>query len=279
MISGQVKCDKCGLMIISQNKFIHDAQCSPSINNQNNLSFSLNQNNSNSNQILENSNNSLINSGILNSNEIEEDFWFCDQCQNFVDIMVKYDHLLGHQLQEDNSNEENINDTDEYRTYQLNQQNDSRIQSTFGGDNVIRNQSFVNNRNSLNLNTNTNSNIIRDININRRNPIRSKNNNTNPFFQNFPSNNNQTYDRTNMTNPNPFRNTTSTYNYTNSNDQPPFNNFFHSVPDSNRNQRVNLNTNILSTNINRNDNLNVNPDLGSSNTIRFNSHSNSSNIY
>ena len=45
MISRQVKCDKCGLMIISQNKFIHDAQCNPVINNQNNFSFSINQNN------------------------------------------------------------------------------------------------------------------------------------------------------------------------------------------------------------------------------------------
>ena len=196
MYSERRKCDKCGLMIIAQNRLIHEAQCNPIRNYESQISGSEN----NINEIS--FSNSLCGSSIKSAkkNNPEEEFWFCNTCQNYLDMQDKNDHILSHQFQdldEDHDDDDSMMDTDEMNANEVRHRNmNNMVENPINSRNNIQRNGNNINRTSilanpfLNLNRNTNveaetdsdteeTNITNNINqMNRQDPLF----NHNPFL-------------------------------------------------------------------------------------------------
>lgn len=198
MNSGSVKCDKCGLWISAQSKLIHSAQCNPVINN---------LLNNNSSRVTNTNRNSFPNNfcetqtGIKN-NIPEEEFWFCEKCQNYLEANHKEDHILSHRYQdldEEHRNEDdNMMDTDEINSYEIENRNLNNLFGNSLNRTSLRqnNGSLINTttfRNNPFINSNTNNNVVADteseaeenININNIYPPRQNHSIArNPFSYN-----------------------------------------------------------------------------------------------
>jgi hypothetical protein len=180
MFTDRVKCNKCGLYIISQNKLVHDAQCNPIRHIQNSTSTRNIQ--TNTARLLDNSRHNRI--IYPSNNNIEEEFWYCTMCQNYLDIKEKTDHILSHQYQDEDSNHENTNGTDEMTRDELNSMNTNenpfsrRYIRVNRNENYINNTSYRNNPYESNFITQTNTNPF--LNNTNRNII-----NSNDPFSNF----------------------------------------------------------------------------------------------
>ena len=125
--SNTYKCEKCGNTLLKSNKLLHDLKCTSFINNLNSFQ-----------------NNYHINNNFNNMNEI--DYYICEKCGNYLNLKDKADHILCHQLDEENKN--------------------------IGKYNNDKNTNIVNN---------ININFIYNINENRINQNHGTSNNTNFF--------------------------------------------------------------------------------------------------
>ena len=128
-ISNTYKCEICGNILLKSNKLLHELKCT-SINN--NLNFFQNNNH--------------LNNNFLNINEI--DSFICEKCGAYLNLKDKADHILCHQLEEENKNTEKYDN-----------ENDSEISSSSNNNNI--NPNIVNNIN-INIinNNNNNENVI-----------------------------------------------------------------------------------------------------------------------
>ena len=126
-ISNTYKCEICGNILLKSNKLLHELKCT-SINN--NLNFFQNNNH--------------INNNFLNIN----DSFICEKCGAYLNPKDKADHILCHQLEEENKNTEKYDN-----------ENDSEISSSSNNNNI--NPNIVNNIN-INIinNNNNNENVI-----------------------------------------------------------------------------------------------------------------------
>ena len=152
-------CSKCGNNLLKSNKFLHDLRCTGQINNNMNNNINLNNND------------------FLGFDEfIFPDSYKCELCGAKMSLKEKQDHLLCHQLEKNEQNQQNnvisndnnlskssiSNDSDSDRQNQ-NSINPMNIRNT--RNMLIRNNIFNNNRNNFRLN---NRNIM-DSNNNRNN--------------------------------------------------------------------------------------------------------------
>ena len=84
------KCERCGNTLLKSNKLLHDLKCT-SFNNNLNLFQNKYQ----------------INKNFIDINEI--DSFICEKCGAYINLKDKADHILSHQLEEENKNMENNN--------------------------------------------------------------------------------------------------------------------------------------------------------------------------
>jgi hypothetical protein len=178
MYSDRVKCDKCGLMIIAQNKLIHEAQCNPLRNYQSAGSLK-------NNSLERNESKNTARGKDKIDNNFDDEFWFCNSCQNYLDKREKDDHILSHQYQDQFNGQDNsiVNGTDEIRHDDLNPiENISR--NPFIRN---RNRKFSDNTEYISGETNRNRNPFI---LDRDNSNMSQNFNFNFNRSNLPSDNN-----------------------------------------------------------------------------------------
>ena len=99
-ITEQYKCDKCGNILSKINKFLHDLKCQPNnpLNNNNKI------NNINNVNLFNNNNNfnNYFNKNIENNN-----MYICEICNMELNSKDKADHLLCHELANNDINNDN----------------------------------------------------------------------------------------------------------------------------------------------------------------------------
>ena len=164
------KCSKCGHLVGKNIYEMHIARCP---GNQNNFSQNNNENINNSNQLPKNDhlqnqnlhdNNSNINineeynkSEVLEKKKSEEiKIYKCPLCNNEMLESEKDDHVLGHELQ----NEE-FKNNDNY-----NNQNNSNVNNDYNNNFNDNNKNGLNNYNNYNNNNNNNYNNYNNYNNN-----------------------------------------------------------------------------------------------------------------
>lgn len=166
MFTDKILCNKCGIYIISQNKLIHDAQCN-SLRNTHRRE-SIRDNHIHINSLSGYSSNIRIN--FNNQNNIDEEFWYCTQCQNYLDYRDKEDHILSHQFQDEDLNQDNLV---ERKPDEINREPNSfalRYNGINRNDNInINNTNYRNNPNVSNYILNTNPNPFMNNMITNRN--------------------------------------------------------------------------------------------------------------
>jgi hypothetical protein len=195
MFTDKVQCNKCGLYIITQNKLIHDAQCKPIMNNQQTVLPKSNQNNKNIffNDNLNNNINQLTNANI---NNIDEEFWYCTICQNYLDKAEKQDHILSHRFQDEDMIDE---DLEERTPDEIDRNNLYLERNTSNGSNFVENRNYNNSNQNLNV-----------CDTSKTNPFDSNcisNSRSNPFTNNINTNSNSSTNIRNVNrNTNPFMN-------------------------------------------------------------------------
>ena len=123
--SNTYKCEKCGNTLLKSNKLLHDLKCT-SFNNNLNLF----------------QNNYQINNNFTNVNEL--DYYICEKCGNYLNLKDKADHILCHQLEEDNNknigkynNDNNTNIVNNININFINNINENRINQNNGISNNI----------------------------------------------------------------------------------------------------------------------------------------------
>ena len=129
------KCEKCGNILLKSNKMLHDLKCT-SYNND--FDFF--------------GNNNLINNNFININEI--DTYTCNKCGACINLKDKVDHLLCHQIEEDNKE----NETTEFRNIPILSDSSSEDDNK---PNIINNINIniVNNNNGIHKNFNIGGNL------------------------------------------------------------------------------------------------------------------------
>lgn len=112
----QYICQNCGSSLLKSNKFLHDLKCKPSINN-NSINFkNRNLNEENKNNYIDfdnNKNNIFFDLNLFDS-------YTCEICKAKMNFNEKADHLLCHELEQDEKNkvlneinlEKNLNNSD-----------------------------------------------------------------------------------------------------------------------------------------------------------------------
>ena len=195
------KCSKCGHLVGKNIYEMHIARCP---GNHNNFSQNNNENINNSNQLPKNDhlqnqnlhdNNSNINineeynkSEVLEKKKSEEiKIYKCPLCNNEMLESEKDDHVLGHELQ----NEE-FNNNDNY-----NNQNNSNVNNDYNNNFNDNNNNGLNNYNNYNNNNNNNYNNYNNYNNNNNNNNYNNYNNNSMFI-----NNNVSVSRTTLPNGN-----------------------------------------------------------------------------
>jgi hypothetical protein len=150
MNSEEIKCNRCGIKLLSQNKYLHDIHCSGEIRsnhvNENVISLV------NDDIIMKDDNDFEINK---NKNIVEDEFWLCNQCDNYFDIREKQDHMISHQF------EENLNDLNDLNELNDNGIDEGVIHTNINTNHLINtNTNTNNNNNRVRINRNTNSKIL-----------------------------------------------------------------------------------------------------------------------
>ena len=131
-------CEKCGHKLLKSNKILHDLKCQSSMNN--NINILTNNNNSNINSQYNSFNNNSFNS------------YQCPICKETMNIKDKTDHLLCHELQNENNN-------NSLRNYNDLNSNSSEHDSDRLNFNNVRNN--INSNRNINLDLNDNRNNLR----------------------------------------------------------------------------------------------------------------------
>ena len=121
MSSNTYKCEKCGNTLLKSNKILHDLKCT-SINEC--LNFAPNYNN--------------INNNFYDINEFGA--YYCNKCGANIKLKDRTDHLLCHQIEEENK--ANNNDGDDSMISNSHSSNDGEMQSNYVNNiniNIINN--------------------------------------------------------------------------------------------------------------------------------------------
>ena len=144
-------CAKCGNSLLKSNKLLHDLHCKSDINNNNMNNF----NSSNNNNVKEH---------FIDINEI--DTYKCPICGINLSPKDKLDHMLCHQLEADNKDNEKI----------IINNNSGNFEFNFNSDSLNENYDRLNIRNNVNINifndNGNNNNRVRrnfEFNFNNRN--------------------------------------------------------------------------------------------------------------
>ena len=129
------KCEKCGNILLKSNKMLHDLKCTSYYND---FGFF--------------GNNNHINNNFININEI--DTYTCNKCGACINLKDKVDHLLCHQIEEDNKE----NETTEFRNIPILSDSSSEDDNK---PNIINNINIniVNNNNGIHKNFNIGGNL------------------------------------------------------------------------------------------------------------------------
>ena len=161
------RCEKCGNTLLKSNKLLHDLYCEKNRNN--NLNYNPYYNN--------------INNNIIDINRI--DTYTCNKCGSTINLKDKTDHLLCHQLEEENKGNNNYNNininrinnfpnirNDDSESDEESDENDDEINvinnininivNGNGNQNVHRNYTIVNGNTQINNDINVNNLIEND---------------------------------------------------------------------------------------------------------------------
>ena len=178
------ECPRCHNIFPSNNKFLHDMKCTAS------KPFPLNA----SRMVFENRenlfprNNNIINNQINISSSINfPNVFYCEICHESILEKDKNDHMLCHNLENEENNRinDNENDYDNMEEEEINENYNVRIR---------QNQNRNNNNYQLNININPLNNNNQNIRINNLSRRTNRRNNNNNIFQ---SNNNRNNNRNN----------------------------------------------------------------------------------
>ena len=129
-------CEKCGNSLLKSNKFLHDLHCQSDTNNNNIKNFN-------------SLNNINVKENFININEI--DSYKCPICGINLSPKDKLDHMICHQLEAENKDNEKI----------IINNNNGNFEFNFNSDSLNENDDRINVRNNININ------IFNDIGNNR----------------------------------------------------------------------------------------------------------------